>query len=205
MLNSELRGSAAGGPRRAVADGGRSGDRGADRRCGGRARRCAARAAGSTRAGRVPSHVGQVRLVGQPHRLPASRPAKSGTRRGRGRCCGRSCRARRRPRPATSRQVDGLPAGARRSFSVPSTSHWARCRAPMQSEGNSSPVRCTSQTSQPSLPARLSSRKIGAAEHQGRRWPSGCRRPRRPPRGPPSRRGTSRRRLPCRPCRSGRP
>ena len=32
----------------------------------------------------------------------------------------------------------------------------------MQSEGNSSPVRCTSQTSQASRPARLSSRKTGA-------------------------------------------
>ena len=37
----------------------------------------------------------------------------------------------------------------------------------MQSEGNSSPVRWTSQMSQSSLPARLSSMKIGAAEHQG--------------------------------------
>ena len=32
----------------------------------------------------------------------------------------------------------------------------------MQSEGNSSPVRCTSQTSHPSWPVRLRSRKIGA-------------------------------------------
>ena len=36
-------------------------------------------------------------------------------------------------------------------------------RAPMQSAGNSSPVRCRSQMSQSSRPVRLNSQKIGAA------------------------------------------
>ena len=39
-------------------------------------------------------------------------------------------------------------------------------RAPRQSAGNSSPVRCTSQMSHPNFPSRLISRKIGAANIQ---------------------------------------
>ena len=44
-----------------------------------------------------------------------------------------------------------------------STRHWHKWRAPRQSAGNSSPVKCTSHTSHAKRPSRLKSSKIGAA------------------------------------------
>ena len=135
-----------------------------------------------TRHGRVPDLVGQVGLLRQPHRRRGRCPARSGRRRGRGRCCGRSCPRRRRPGPASSDRSLRLAVGQaqlERSLDEPLRSG---ARAPRQSAGNSSPVRWTSQTSQPSLPCLLISRKIGAASIR-RRSPSGCRPRRRRPGG----------------------
>ena len=97
---------------------------------------------------------------------PAGRPARSGTRRGRGRCCGRSCRRRTGPglEPPTG-PSSCRSAGA--ACSVPSTSRCVRCRAPRQSAGNSSPVRWTSQTSQPSWPLLAHFQEDRRGQHHG--------------------------------------
>ena len=93
------------------------------------------------------------------------RRARSGTRRGRARCCGRSCRGRTRRRPRrreTSRARAVL--GGERERALDEALARSRAR-PCSRPGYSSPVRWTSQTSRSSLPAAASGSRCSAASN----------------------------------------
>ena len=132
-------------------------------------------------------------------------PGRSGTRRGRGRCCGRPCRARRRLGPASSRKV--LRSAARRGAvrSVPSTSHCAEVPGAQAVGGKllAGQVHQPDVAAQLARPAQLA--EDGRRQHQGGGGRvvvvgPGGRQPRRR-----CRRACCRSGPPCRPCRNGRP